>query len=115
MWTNIPYSKNFNIRVMVTKAKLGGNWNNSSSCSSQSVNVNNWSANVNSNNGRRSSCDTGSVFGASPMYINPFSAELLSSAKAGTRNRSMEWLVKLLKVTPYIYILLNILKIIINL
>lgn len=100
---------------MVTKAKLGSNWNNSASCSSQSVNVNNASANVNANYGSRSACDTRVLYAASPMYINPFSAELLSSAKAETQNRSIEWLVKKLKVTLYTYILLNILKIIINL
>jgi hypothetical protein len=44
--------------VVVKRAKLGGNWDNSSSCSSQSVNCNNSSANVNANYGGRGACDT---------------------------------------------------------
>ena len=42
-----------NVRYIVTLLHVGGNWDNSSSCGSRSVNCNNSSANVNANNGAR--------------------------------------------------------------
>ncbi len=72
---------------------MSSNWDNSASCSSQSVNVNNVSANVNSNNGSRSACDTKRA-----LVYEPFSAESLTFAKAKILNRGENGLVKKLNV-----------------
>lgn len=72
---------------------MSSNWDNGASCSSQSVNVNNVSANVNSNNGSRSACDTKRA-----LVYEPFSAESLTFAKAKILNRGENGLVKKLNV-----------------
>lgn len=83
-------------RVEVIKAKLSGNWDNSSSCSSRSVNVNNASGDVNSNNGERSCSDTKVSY---IRYVAYSSAESLSLVKAKTQNRSVRGLVAKAKVS----------------
>ena len=62
---------------------LGANWNNSSNCSSRSVNCNNGSSNVNSNYSARSTSDTwGKIRGASyPMAEHIYLAVLQNTRR----------------------------------